>query len=60
MVAVKSDVEDCHQPYSDEGEGASHGEEGDENAGTFQIIISVHSFVLHTYRLASDYLGLIT
>ena len=45
MVAVKSDCEDyglekdnCHQPYSDEGE------EGDENAGTFQIIISVHTF----------------
>ena len=36
MVAVKSDCEDfglekdnCHQPYSDEGE------EGDENAGTY-------------------------
>ena len=41
MVAVKSDVEDFHQPYSDEGEGTSLGEEGDENAGTFQSISTV-------------------
>ena len=52
MVAVKSDVEDFHQPYSDEGEGTSLGEEGDENAGTFQIIISVIVLCyIHTYRI---------